>query len=319
MPLYREEVPNYSVVPPAVAVLLSTTLGTFHDRQGDQSLLDEYGAVPAGWGRMLSNDLKQSWSGTVDPKLDASIKGYQIGHDLYAAQTSGGGNQRLGFFVAHSRMDGRVEGFANGFEGSNTGKVKLEGDSVGAYWTWIDPSAGYVDAVVMGTRLDGHSRSNRGVRIDTKGQALSLSLEAGYPIALSPQWVIEPQAQFIHQRIDLDGQNDGIADVSFDSDAYNTGRLGARLKGNYVLKGVPVEPYVRTNLWRTFGGNDTVTFDHATRIKSNHRSTSADLGAGFIAKVGNGVSVYASADYNTDLDDHDLNGVIANLGVRVSW
>jgi hypothetical protein len=31
------------------------------------------------------------------------------------------------------------------------------------------------------------------------------------------------------------------------------------------------------------------------------------------------VSVYASADYSSDVDDNDLNGVIANLGVRVSW
>jgi outer membrane autotransporter protein len=319
LPLYRQEVPNYSVILPAVAVLLNTTLGTFHDRQGDQSLLDEHGAVPAGWGRILSNDFKQSWSGTVDPKLDASIKGYQIGHDVYAAQTNGGSNHRLGFFVAHSRMDGHVEGFADGFEQSKTGKVKLEGDSLAAYWTLVGPSAGYIDAVVMGTRLDGYSRSNRGVRIDTKGHALSLSLEAGYPITLSPHWVIEPQVQFIHQRIDLDGQNDGIADVSFDSDAYNTGRVGARLKGNYVVQGVPVEPYVRTNLWRTFGGNDSVTFDHVTRIESDHHSTTADLGVGFIAKVGDGVSVYASADYSSDVDDNDLNGVIANLGVRVSW
>lgn len=319
VPLYRQEVPNYSVVPPAVAVLLSTTLGTFHDRQGDQSLLDENGALPAGWGRILSNDFKQSWSGTVDPKLDASIKGYQIGHDLYAARTSGESNQRLGLFVAHSRMDGNVEGFADGFARSKTGKVKLEGDSVGAYWTLIGPSAGYVDAVVMGTRLDGYSRSSRGVRIDTKGHALSLSLEAGYPITLSPHWVIEPQVQYIHQRIDLDGQHDGIADVSFDSDAYNIGRVGARLKGRYVVQGVPVEPYVRTNLWRTFGGNDTVTFDHVTRIESDHQSTTADLGVGFIAKVGEGVSLYASADYSSDVDDNDLNGVIANLGVRVSW
>jgi outer membrane autotransporter protein len=319
LPLYRQEVPNYSVVLPAVAVLLNTTLGTFHDRQGDQTLLDEHGAIPAGWGRILSNDFKQSWSGTVDPKLDASIKGYQIGHDVYAAQTNGGSNHRLGVFVAHSRMDGHVEGFADGFEQSKTGKIKLEGDSLAAYWTLVGPSAGYIDAVVMGTRLDGYSRSNRGVRIDTKGHALSLSLEAGYPIALSPHWVIEPQVQFIHQRINLDGQNDGIADVSFDSDAYNTGRLGARLKGSYIVQGVPVEPYVRTNLWRTFGGNDTVTFDHVTRIESDHHSTTADLGVGFIAKVGDGVSVYASADYSSDVDDNDLNGVIANLGVRVSW
>lgn len=222
VPLYRQEVPNYSVVPPAVSVMLSTTLGTFHDRQGDQSLLDDTGVVPAGWARMLSNDLRQSWSGTVDPRLDASIRGYQVGHDLYAAQTAAGSNHRMGLFVAHSRMDGHVRGFAEGFEQHKTGRLKIEGDSVGAYWTLVGPSAAYLDAVVMGTRLDGYSRSHRGVRIDTRGEGLSLSLEAGYPLTLSPHWVIEPQAQVIHQRVHLDSQNDGIADVSFNSDAYNT-------------------------------------------------------------------------------------------------
>ncbi len=317
--LYRMEVPNYAVVPPAAAMLTQLSLGTFHDRQGEQSLLGESGFVPAGWARAFGNDFKRSWSGTVDPSLDASLKGYQVGHDLYASETAGGRSQRTGFFVGHSRLDGHVNGFAGGFKDNRTGKVKIEGDSLGLYWTLVDPKGWYVDAVAMGTRLDGYSRSDRGVRIDTEGRALSLSLEAGNPIPVSANWVVEPQAQVINQHIDLDSQHDGISHVSFDSQSYTTGRVGARLKGRYMVSGMPLEPYVRGNLWHTFGGSDTVTFDHVDKIKTEHKSTTADLGVGLVAKVSKEVSLYISADYSGNVDDDNLQGLMGNLGLRISW
>ncbi|WP_341523875.1 autotransporter outer membrane beta-barrel domain-containing protein [Pseudomonas sp. G.S.17] len=317
--LYRMEVPNYAVATPAAAMLTQMSLGTFHDRQGEQSLLSESGFVPAGWARAFGNDFKRSWSGTVDPSLDASLKGYQVGHDLYASETASGGSQRTGFFVGHSRLEGHVDGFAGGFRDNRTGKLKIEGDSVGVYWTLVDPKGWYVDAVAMGTRLDGYARSDRAVRIDTKGRALSFSLEAGYPIPVSTHWVVEPQVQVINQHINLDSQNDGISHISFDSQAYSTGRVGARLKGRYMVSGMPVEPYVRSNLWHTFGGSDTVTFDHVDRIKTQHKSTTADVGIGLVAKVSKEVSLYVSADYSGNVDDDNLEGLMGNLGVRISW
>ncbi|WP_349969285.1 autotransporter outer membrane beta-barrel domain-containing protein [Pseudomonas caspiana] len=319
IPLYRLEVPNYAVVPPAAAVLTLMSLGTFHDRQGEQSLLTESGWAPTGWARVFGSNAKQSWSGTVDLSLDASLKGYQVGHDLYAAQHDNDLIQRAGLFAGHSRLDGDVEGFAGGFHDRKTGKLKLEGDSLGLYWTLTAPKGWYVDAVAMGTRLDGYSRSDRGVRIDTEGHALTLSVEAGYPIPLAADWVIEPQAQVINQHIKLDSQNDGISDVSFDSQTRNTARLGARLKGRYSVNGLPIEPYVRTNLWHNFDGTDTVTFNHTDKIKTEHRSTYADAGAGIVATVSPGVSIYLSADYSGNLDDQDLSGMAGNLGVRMSW
>lgn len=319
IPLYRLEVPVYSVVIPAAQLMTLQALGTFHDRQGEQSLLTETGAVPAGWGRAYGSDVQKSWAGTVAPRFDGSVQGFQIGHDLYASQTSGGQLQRFGFFVGHSHLRGDVDGFAEGFQDRRSGRVKLDGDHFGAYWTLIDPSGWYIDAVAMGSRLDGDNRSNRGVKMDTEGHAVALSLEAGYPIAISDNWVVEPQVQVINQQIDLDDQNDGISDVSFDSQDYWTGRLGARLKGRYLVQNIPLEPYVRANAWKTFGGYDTVTYDDIDRIKSEHKSSSADLGLGVVAKLSSTVSIYMSADYNTNLDSNELDGVSGNLGLRMSW
>lgn len=317
--LYRVEVPVYSVVVPAAQLMTLQALGTFHDRQGEQRLLTETGAVPAGWARAYGSDFNKSWSGTVSPRFDGSVKGYQVGHDLYASQTSRGQTQRLGLFIGQSRLQGDVKGFAMGFQNHRAGRVKLDGDNFGAYWTLTDPTGWYVDLVAMGTRLDGDNKSDRGVKMDTKGHALALSAEAGYPIAVSEHWVLEPQAQVIRQTIDLDSQNDGISKVSFDSQDYWTGRLGARLKGRYLVSNTPVEPYVRANAWRTFGGSDTVTYDDVDRIKSDHKSSTADLGVGVVARLSSSVSVYVAADYNTQLDGNAMEGVSGNAGVRMSW
>ncbi|MDD1966723.1 autotransporter outer membrane beta-barrel domain-containing protein [Pseudomonas putida] len=141
----------------------------------------------------------------------------------------------------------------------------------------------------MGTRLDGSNRSDRGIKLDTEGHALSLSLEGGYPIPVSERWVVEPQVQVVHQRFELDKQNDGISDVSFDSQPYWTGRLGGRVKGRYLLDGMPVEPYVRTNVWHTLGGKDTTTYNGLDRIKTEHKASSMEVGMGMVAKVSEGV------------------------------
>lgn len=319
IPLYRPEVPTWSVLPPATAQLTLSALGTFHDRQGEQRLLTETGAFSAGWARVYGRNFDQTWAGTVTPRLNGSLNGFQVGNDLYSAQTAGGQTQRTGFFVGHTRLQGDVDGFNEGFQGKRAGSVELEGDSYGLYWTLTDPRGWYVDTVVMGTRFDGDNRSERGLKLDNRGHALTLSAEAGYPIALAGNWVVEPQAQVIHQKISLDSQDDGISRVSFDSDGAWTGRLGARLKGRYEVSGRPLEPYLRANLWHTFSGTDTVTFDHVDRIESEQKSSSADLGIGVVLSLDSSVSVYASADYTGNIDSNQLRGVVGNVGVRVSW
>ncbi len=319
IPLYRPEVPTWSVLPSAAAQLTLSALGTFHDRQGDQRLLNETGAFGAGWGRVYGKNFDQTWAGTVTPRLDGSLNGFQVGNDLYSSLTSGGQTQRLGFFVGHSRLRGDVDGFNEGFEDNSAGKIKLEGDSYGLYWTLTDPYGWYVDTVVMGTRFDGDNRSDRGLKLDNRGHALTVSAEAGYPLPINDTWVVEPQAQVIHQKISLDSQDDGVSRVSFDSDGAWTGRLGARLKGRYQVSGLPVEPYLRANLWHTFSGRDSVTFGDSDVISTEQKSSTADIGLGVVVTLDRAVSVYASTDYSRNIDSNEMRGVVGNLGVRISW
>lgn len=319
IPLYRQEVPVWSVLPPAAAQLALTALGTFHDRQGDQRLLNETGAFGAGWGRVYGKNFDQTWAGTVTPRLDGSLNGFQVGNDLFASQTSAGQTQRTGFFVGHSRLKGDVDGFNQGFQDMRAGKVELQGENLGLYWTLTDPKGWYVDTVAMYTWLNGDSHSDRGLEIDNDGHAMTLSVEAGYPVAVADNWVVEPQVQVINQQVDLKSQDDGISRVSFDADPAWTGRLGARLKGRYDVAGLPLEPYLRVNLWHTLSGTDTVTFDDSTEIKTEQRTSSADLGIGAVLTLAPAVSLYANADYSSNIDSNPLRAMSANLGIRLSW
>ncbi|MHC8407352.1 autotransporter family protein [Pseudomonas sp. TMB3-21] len=317
--LYRPEVPNWSVLPPAAAQLTLMALGTFHDRQGDQRLLTETGAFGAGWGRAYGKDLDQTWSGTVTPKFDGSIKGFQVGNDIYGSQTPGGQTQRTGFFVGHTEMKGQVDGFNEGFEDKRAGKIDLRGDHVGLYWTLVGGGGWYFDNVIMATRFDGENRSERGLKLDTRGHGLTLSSEAGYPFALTAKWVVEPQVQIIHQKISLDSQNDGISGVAFDSDGAWTGRLGARLKGSYQISDRPFEPYLRVNLWRTLSGTDTVTFDNVDEVTTEQKSSSADIGIGMNLSIAKDISVYSNLDYTSNIDSQQMRGIFGSMGVRISW
>jgi outer membrane autotransporter protein len=319
IPLYREAVPTWSVVPPAAAQLGLTALGTFHDRQGDQRLLTQTGALSAGWGRVYGKNLEQTWAGTVTPRLDGSLNGFQVGNDLFGSALAGGQTQRSGFFIGHSRLQGDVDGFNQGFEGKRSGNVELKGDSLGVYWTLTDPTGAYLDTVAMYTWLNGDNRSESGLKIDNDGHVTTLSAEVGYPIPVAGNWVVEPQAQAIYQKVKLDSQDDGVSHVSFDSDSAWTGRVGARLKGLYEVGGRPVEPYLRANIWHTFTGTDTVTFDHLDQIETQQRTSSADLGIGMVLSVAASVSMYAGLDYTSNIDSNQQRKTFGNLGVRVEW
>ena len=148
---------------------------------------------------------------------------------------------------------------------------------------------------------------------------MTLSVEGGFPIGLGENWVIEPQAQLINQRITLDTPYAGSGNASSSDLTSWSGRVGAHLKGSYDISGMPVEPYVRTNLWHTVYSGNAVTLDQVDKISSSRKSSTVELGLGLVAKVTPTVSLYVSADYSSDVDDNDLNGLIGSLGVRMRW
>ncbi|WP_217571151.1 autotransporter outer membrane beta-barrel domain-containing protein [Mesorhizobium sp. GbtcB19] len=315
--LYRIEVPVYSAVPPVAEHLTMATLGTFHERRGEQSLLSDAELSPV-WGRIFGQDAKMGWSGTVSPSFDGTLFGLQAGFDVFGRETASGAVDRAGLFVAYGSMNGDLRGQALGQNDLAVGSLDVTGTSVGGYWTRIGKTGWYLDGVLMATFFGGSATSSRDIGIDVGGTGVTASLEGGYPVALGQGWTLEPQAQLVWQHLSLDDARDRFSSVSFDSDDDVTGRIGLRLQGETVLNGMPLQPYLKANLWHDFGGTDRVDFE-GTDISTESRSTSFEFGGGVVAKVTDKVSVFATGDYTTNLGGDKRRVLEGNLGVSVKW
>ena len=319
IPIYRQEVPIYAVLFPAADQLVRAMLGTYHERMGDQSQQLNTGAFPAGWGRVYGNSSRQGFAGTASPTLDSTITGFQVGTDIYADTNSRGQTQRAGFFVGHSTLNGNVKGFSGGWQDRDAGNTTLRGDSLGAYWTLIGANQAYVDVVLTGTRFDGNNESDRGVKMDTGGHNVTASAEVGWPFQATDTWTVEPQAQLIIGKTRLDNQNDGISDVTYDADTSVTTRLGVRLRADYTVGGLPLQPYVRANAWHASAGDNSVTYNHATRIDTEQKSTTMDVSLGATLQIAHDVNLYGEVGYNRNLDSNPYNGREGTVGVRVAF
>ncbi|WP_176518356.1 autotransporter domain-containing protein, partial [Pseudomonas faucium] len=185
----------------------------------------------------------------------------------------------------------------------SVGDLRLDGDSVGGYWTLVGPQRGYLDAVLQYTRLDGRARSDRGDKLNIDGHAWTASLESGYPISLGERWSLEPQAQLIAQKVSLDSANDSVSHISHDAQVELTGRLGLRLEGAFSSSAARLlQPYAQLNLWHGDGGRDTLTFDGVDKIKTDYRYTSAQLEAGLVAQLNPALSLHGGVQYSSNLD-----------------
>jgi outer membrane autotransporter protein len=316
--LYRIEVPVYSAVPPVAQHLAMATLGTFHERRGEQSLLSSDTDLQPVWGRIFGQDAKMGWSGTVSPSFDGTLFGLQAGFDLIGRETASGSVDRAGLFLAYGSMNGDLRGQALGQDGLAVGNLDVSGTSVGGYWTRLGKSGWYLDGVLMATFFGGSASSSRDIGIDVGGTGVTASLEGGYPVALGQGWTLEPQAQLVWQHLSLDDAKDRFSSVSFDSDDDVAGRIGLRLQGETILDGTPLQPYLKANLWHDFGGTDRVDFE-GTDISTESRSTSFEFGGGVVAKVTDKVSVFATGDYTTNLGGDKRRVLEGNLGVSVKW
>jgi len=241
------------------------------------------------------------------------------GPALFTLRNDNGHTQRMGLIGGQSQIIANVGGVLVSQAMAEPGKdaLNLQGTNLGAYWSLTGPAGWHVALSASGGRVNGYSRTEQGQRQATEGSAVTLAVEGGFPIGISDNWVVEPQAQLINQRVTLDTGNaeDG------NSSALSTwsGRVGARLKGTYEVNGLGVEPYVRTNLWHTVQSADTLSLDKVDKISSSRKSSTVELGLGLVARVTPVVSLYVSADYSSDVDDNDLNGVIASMGGRMRW
>jgi hypothetical protein len=301
-PLYRIEVPLYAEISSLTRELGIQQIGTFHERAGEQSQLNETGALPAAWSRVWGNRTITSSDTGVDPHFNGAIGGMQIGQDLYASAAADGHRDHYGFLLGVARASGDVSGFALGMPAVQAGSLSIDAGSIGAYWTHIGAGGWYTDTIVIGSTLTIKPSSNDGVSPTTHGRSIAGS-----------------QAQVIWQHVGIDDLNDGISSVAFSNPNTVAARLGVRLTGRMQAMGVALQPYAGVNLWRYFSATSQVTFDGTTDIPAQSSSTIADMTAGVAVNLSARGSVFVSAHYGMNVSGARRETVGGNAAVRWRW
>ncbi|QXH53384.1 autotransporter outer membrane beta-barrel domain-containing protein [Pseudomonas fakonensis] len=312
---------------PAVAQLSLDPLSASGLNQGMLAAFSEHMAERHGQAApdLIASQWAQFFPGAPRPggrepaQLEAPSQQMMVGPDLFVRETAGGNVHRAGIFVGHNNLQSSFNGMRPLLGDKQRNAVNLSGESLGVYWSMTHEQGWHVDAVAMGTRIDVNGRSESGQRVDDSGHAMTFSVEGGFPIGLGGSWVIEPQAQLINQQFFPGNQAQEQTLQAFDSQPSWSGRVGAKLSGRYEVRGMPIEPYVRTNVWYDFSNYDTVKLDQVDKISSSRSSATVELGLGLVARVTPNVALFVSADYSSDVDDNDLNGLIGSLGVRMRW
>ena len=290
-----------------------------HDRQGDQSLIGGNGPISAAWARAFGEHTDQQWSGAANPSFNGSIAGLQSGLDLFGWDNNGH-RDRIGLFAAYGHADGSVRGFAGGFQNVHVGSLALDATSAGGYWTHIGPGGWYVDAILMNTWYTGSPHSVGRLSAGANGTGVTASIEGGYPIPLSANITIEPEAQLIYQHLSLDATQDAVSTVAYGGPDAVSGRIGLRLQGN-LSGGIDAaaalsESELLAGLWR-------VGYDHI-RVHRCHQNaaTCERIRVWWRHRrphLSTAIGVFALAGYTTNLDDHRQQIVQGNIGLRVQW
>ena len=316
-PLYNQELPGLTL--PAGAPPYPGRSRVNPDLQNSRLTVED--ASPSAWDHVYGKTSRQAQTDSL--AQGSSIPGASEfkGPAVLTVESNSGHTQRVGLIGGTTQFQGNDNGLLTSRALADPGHdtLNLQGQSLGAYWSLTGPQGWHVDLSASGGRVNGYSRNDQGARQAAEGSAVTLSVEGGFPIGLGNNWVIEPQAQLINQRITLDTPYAGSGKASSSDLTSWSGRVGARLKGSYDINGLPVEPYVRTNVWHTVYTGNTVSLDQVDKISSSRKSSTVDVGLGLVARVTPLVSLYISADYSSDVDDNDLNGVIGSLGVRMRW
>lgn len=307
------DMPALSLQPVSFSGLGRETLNAFAERRAERDALVAPEMLHSQWAQFF-----HSAAPARQAPLEMPGNALRMSPDLFVGETADGSTHRAGIFVGRSDLQSGFEG-RRPQTGDRNPNVRLQGESVGLYWSLRHEQGWHVDAVAMGTRFDASGRTAEGARLDGDGHALTFSVEGGFPIGLGKNWVIEPQAQLVNQQYFAGNQAQADALQSLDGQPSWSGRVGARLSGHYVVSGMPIEPYVRTNVWYDFSNADTLSLDKVDKISSGRNAATVELGLGLVARVTPKVALFVSADYSSDVDDNDLNGLIGNLGVRVRW
>ncbi|GGA15258.1 autotransporter outer membrane beta-barrel domain-containing protein [Dyella caseinilytica] len=333
-PIIGPELATYGVVQPIARELGMLTLGTMHQRAGDDAstLPTSAGidAQPSVWTRAFASNIDNTYRAFAAPRARGNLTGFQVGADLWRGDSFNGHSDRFGGYLAHSNTDVRVDGAvtnqeATGYVTQRTGSVNLQANSAGVYWTHYGPQGWYLDGVLQATTYGG-SASTDTARLNTRGVGYMGSLEFGYPFAmpqLGSNFVLEPQAQVGWQKVRFSDGQDAEGSVALGSTNGTTGRVGVRGKWQIDTKGgARLEPFVAVDYLHDWGGSATTVYSGTDHVPLLSAASRVQASGGLTARLTSNLSVNASVGYQVGVGATEYakrDSLTANAGLRFTW
>jgi autotransporter family porin len=304
--------------PMAARSLLDDILSTFHEREGEQGWVSSQPANDSAWIRVFGGQYERRWSGDVTPDVDGDTRGLQLGMPVFGIDRDNNQNDRFSLSLGYAQLRGDVRGDVLASDNVVAGKIDLDSYNLGGYWTHVWANQAYLDTVLMYSWLRSDTDSIGQVQASDHGHALTGSVEGGYPWRLDERWSIEPQGQLVWQRVNFDGFHDAYSGVDYQDSNALTGRVGARLIGDFDDGDTHYRPFLRLNLWHDLSGRDSTTFNDVT-LSSDRGGTALQFGVGLSMTLRQNMQLYATGDYLTEVDGPKQRELQGRIGFRFVW
>ena len=333
VPIYAEPVSGYVQMPTADMELGFTTVGTLHERRGENQTYNITGSNNTAlgedqqqtWGRVLVKHLDKDGKKRLDTAGNQSV--LQIGHDFILDENEKTGTRRhIGGYVAygHNENDFRDEYRAkNGYivDDHYTGKGRTDAVSVGGYGTFYGNNGGYVDLVGQVTYLRNkyNARSNESVHQNGWGAALSAETGKSF-IVYGNNWFVEPQAQLVYQYLSLDDFNDRIRHVDQHDPSALRGRVGMRFGYNGDIRdNLPSSSfYGIANIWHDFVNPKSVDIGR-DNLKEEYAKTWGEVGLGIQLPITHQSNFYSDVRYEKNFGSDKRKGFKGTMGYKYTW
>lgn len=331
IPNFRPEVSLYTAAAPLALLYGRALFDTLHERVGEETALRGRADLPsddgpsAGWGRMISFSGRRD--GTSNgiygdgPNYTYNFFGLQAGLDLLRRQRD---DDHLDFAGLHLAAGSAIAKPYH-YNDSSAGRDKLDGYTIGGYWTHFGPSDWYLDGVLNATYYKLKAEPNRELsNMRTDGLGWSASLEGGYPFHFDNRWVLEPQAQIVYQTIDLDDADDEFARVRFDDVRSLATRLGARAAKTWDgddPQALPFTAWARISAWHESYGEPRTEFSSARGFVPFSANLDEDWWEFKVGMSGEGVRNlfgYVNFGYERSFDG-DRWAWDGRIGIRKNW
>ena len=315
-PLYRKEVPLFAAVASQLRQADSLMLANMHQRIGSTPLPDER----MSWGRVIASRTDTQQNGPANARTTGNYAGLQLGSDIWSSN-----GWRAGGYVGYLHGNLDVDGFTSGID-TRAGKNTTKSYFIGAYGNYTRENGAYADFVIQGARHHVDIKPDNNPTGKQKGHGVTASVEIGQPFTLgSSNWKLEPQAQIIHQWLDLnDSDISGRTTVSHGHNNAWLFRLGGRLEGSYQLNKGNLRPYARVNFFYSPDGADHtsyVTNVATTRLNAGASHASTELVIGGTYDITNKVKAYGEIGHtwSNGGDAHTKAPVNGSVGLKINW